>query len=48
MKSKFNPKVVILSLVALGLLALTYLVNWLFIIPVAVIIWYNYKELNKK
>lgn len=43
-----NTKVVILSLIALGFLALTYLVDWLFIIPVAIIIWYNCKELNKK
>jgi len=42
-----NPKVVLLSLLALGFLALTFLVHWLFIIPVAIIIIVNQKELMK-
>tara|TARA_Y100000034_G_C6832289_1_gene375787 strand:+ start:953 stop:1087 length:135 start_codon:yes stop_codon:yes gene_type:complete len=42
-----NPKVVILSLIAIGFLVLTFLVDWLFIIP-AVIIWFWNTKLLKK
>jgi len=43
-----NIKVVFLSFVALGFLALTFLVDWLFILG-AVIIWiYNQRELGRK
>jgi len=43
-----NKKVVILSLIALVCLALTYFVHWAFIIPIAVILWINQRELSKK
>jgi len=42
-----NWKVVIYSFLALGFLALSYLINWLFLIPVAILIWLNQKELMK-
>jgi len=46
-KSKTNPKVVILSLIAIVFLVLTFTVDWLFIIPAALIAWINNKELKK-
>ncbi|MFH1326816.1 MAG: hypothetical protein ABIH59_01680 [archaeon] len=47
MKSKPNYKVMIFAIIALGFLALTFLVDWLFIIPV-ILLWYiNKKELDK-
>ncbi len=42
-----NIKVVILSMIALGFLALTFFVDWLFIIGVAIIIFINQRELMK-
>lgn len=43
-----NKKVVILSIIALGFLALTFLVDWLFIIGAVIIIAINQKELMRK
>jgi len=43
-----NPKVVWYSLIALVFVALTFLVDWLFIIPAAIILFINQKELMKK
>mgnify|MGYP001594989992 CR=1 FL=1 len=43
-----NTKVVILSLIALGFLALTFLVDWFFIIGAVIIIYLNQRELVKK
>jgi len=43
-----NPKVVIYSLIALFFLYLTFTVDWLFIIPAAIIMFINQKELFKK
>jgi len=48
MKQKANTKVVLLSIVALICLALTYFVHWLFILPIAVILWINQRELFKE
>ncbi len=45
MKSK---KVVVLSLIALGFVALGFFVNWLFFIPAVIIIFINQRELMKK
>jgi len=45
MKEKINKKVVVLSLIALLCLYLTYKLHWAFIVPVAVILWINQKEL---
>jgi len=45
---KINPKVIIFSLIALGFLALTFLVDWLFIIPAAILMYLNQKELMSK
>jgi regulatory protein YycH of two-component signal transduction system YycFG len=47
-KTKPNKKVVLLSLLALICLALTYFIHWLFILPIAVILWINQRELFKK
>jgi len=43
-----NKKVVIFSIVALGFLALTFLVDWLFIIGAVILMILNQKELMKK
>ncbi|MBU1129069.1 MAG: hypothetical protein KJ949_00365 [Nanoarchaeota archaeon] len=42
-----NPKVVIFSIIALGFLVLTFLVDWLFIIPAVILMYLNQKELMK-
>ena len=44
---KVNWKIVIYSVIALGFLALTFLINWLFIIGAAVMVWLNQRELRK-
>ena len=48
MKSKKpNIKIIIFSLIAFGFIALTFLVDWIFIIGAVVIIWLNQRELMK-
>lgn len=42
-----NKKVVVYSILALGFLALSYLINWAFLIAVAILIWMNQKELTR-
>jgi len=42
-----NPKVVLFSVIALGFLAMTFLVDWLFIIGVVILLYLNQKELMK-
>lgn len=44
----FNKKVVLLSIIALGFLVLTFLIDWLFIIGAVIIILINQRELMKK
>ncbi|MFA7707384.1 MAG: hypothetical protein WCX73_00370 [Candidatus Pacearchaeota archaeon] len=44
---KFNWKVVIYSLIALGFLALSFIVDWIFVIGAVVMIWLNQRELNR-
>jgi len=47
-KRKIKYKVIIFSLIAIGFLVLTFLVDWMFIIG-AVLMWMlNQRELNKK
>jgi len=48
MSRKPNWKVVIYSIIALGFVALTVLVDWVFIIGAVIIIWLNHRELMKK
>tara|TARA_Y100000034_G_scaffold81182_1_gene97329 strand:- start:1024 stop:1176 length:153 start_codon:yes stop_codon:yes gene_type:complete len=43
-----NPKVVVYSIIALGFLALSFLVDWIFIIPAVLLMILNQKELMKK
>ncbi len=43
-----NKKVVILSLIALGFIALTFFVDWIFIIGAVIIMIINQRELLKK
>jgi len=45
--NKPNPKVIFYSLIALGFLALTFFVDWIFIIGAVVMIFLNQKELKK-
>ncbi|MBU4308834.1 MAG: hypothetical protein KJ566_03510 [Nanoarchaeota archaeon] len=40
-------KVIIFSIIALGFLVLTFLVDWLFIIPAVILMYLNQKELMK-
>lgn len=47
-KGKVNWKVVIFSLIALGFIALTFLVNPYFIIGAIVFMFLNQKELKRK
>jgi|TARA_Y100000034_G_scaffold74012_1_gene88962 hypothetical protein len=43
-----NSKVVMYSILALGFLVLTFLVDWIFIIGAVVLMYLNQKELMKK
>jgi len=43
-----NNKIVIFSLIALVFLILTFLIDWIFIIPAVILMILNQKELNKK
>ena len=43
-----NFKVVILSILALLFVVLSFLVDWLFLIPAVVIFFINQRELKKK
>ena len=43
-----NFKVVIYSILALGFLALTFLVDWIFIIGAVILMFLNQKELMRK
>jgi len=45
---KFNHSVVISSLIALFFIFLTFKVDWLFIIPAVIIVFFNKKNLEKK
>ena len=45
---KVNIKVIIFSLLALGFLALTFFVDWIFIVGALVLMILNQKELTKK
>ena len=45
---KMNLKVTIFSLIALGFLVLTFLVNWMFIIGAVILMILNQRELMKK
>ena len=43
-----NPKVVLSSLLALIFVALSFIIDWLFIIPAIIIVFFNQRELTKK
>jgi len=43
-----NPKVVFFSIIALGFLTLTFLVDWIFIVGALIILYLNQKELMKR
>jgi hypothetical protein len=47
MKRKFNKKVVVYSLIALGFIALTFLVNQYFIVGAIIFMLINQKEIMK-
>ena len=42
-----SPRVVIFSILALGCIALTFVVDWYFIIPAVILMLLNQKELMK-
>ena len=43
-----NKKIVLFSILGLGFLALTFFVDWLFIIGAVILVYLNQKELMKK
>jgi len=43
-----NNKVIIFSILALGFVVLTFLVNWLFIFGALILAYLNHRELIKK
>jgi hypothetical protein len=43
-----KPKMILFSLLALICLALTYLIDWLFILGAVIFVYLNQKELFKK
>jgi len=45
---KVNLKVIIYSFIALCFLALTFLVDWMFIVGAVIFVFLNQKELMKK
>lgn len=45
MKSNFNKRVVLKAVLAFVFFILAFTLHWLFLIPVAVLIWLNQKEL---
>jgi hypothetical protein len=47
-KKEINLKVVIYSIMALGFIALTFFVDWIFIIGAIIMAYLNQRELNKK
>ena len=47
-RKKPNIKVIIYSLIALVFVALTFLVDWMFIIGAVIMIWLNQRELMRK
>jgi hypothetical protein len=48
MKNGINVKVIIYSIIALVCLALSFIVDWLFIIPAVVLMFLNQRELMNK
>lgn len=44
-KNKINIKVIIYSIIAIGFLVLTFLVDWMFIIGAVIMMWLNQREL---
>ena len=46
--SRINWKVILYSFLALICLALVYTVDWIFIVPVLILIWLNHRELFPK
>ncbi|HTY43686.1 MAG TPA: hypothetical protein VMC80_00375 [Patescibacteria group bacterium] len=47
MKRKINWKIVIFSIIALGCIALTFLVSWYFLIGAVICMLLNQREINK-
>ena len=47
-KPALNWKIIIYSLIAFGFIALTFLVDWMFIIGAAVMVALNQRELMRK
>tara|TARA_Y100000310_G_C19956789_1_gene479403 strand:- start:301 stop:477 length:177 start_codon:yes stop_codon:yes gene_type:complete len=45
---KINIKVIVYSIIAFGFLALTFLVDWIFIIGAVIMIYLNQREIMKR
>ncbi len=48
MKKKLNKKVIIYSLIGLVSLALTFFIDWLFIVIAVLMVYLNQRELKRK
>jgi hypothetical protein len=48
MKQKVNKKIVLYTLIGLVFMALTFLVDWIFIAGAALMVYLNQRELMKK
>ena len=46
-KRKINKKIITYSIIAIGFLILTFLVDWIFIIGAVILMYLNQKELFK-
>ena len=46
-QNKINLKVIIYSVLGIGFVALTFFVDWIFIIGAVIMIYLNQRELNK-
>jgi len=47
-RNKINWKIIIYSIIGLGFLALTYFVDWIFVVGAVVMIWMNQREMRRK
>ena len=48
MKTELNWKVIMRSLIGIVFLILSFAIDWLFIIPVAILIYLNHRDLMNK
>ncbi|MFW5846848.1 MAG: hypothetical protein ACOCUU_01690 [Nanoarchaeota archaeon] len=47
-KRNIKPRVIVYSLIGFVFIALTFLIDWIFILGAIIMMWLNQRELNKK